>query len=108
MSEIALEAAGVAVEQLPAGRFPHSGRRVQFMLPGGHVMQLYAEKDRVGNSLPTRNPGTLASTLSNSSEMPSASLRVPTPSTSPSNPGLTATTVANAHRTYVIVTISTE
>ncbi len=54
-----VEASGVAVEHLPAGTYPRSGRRVQFVLPGGHVMQLYAEKDRVGNSMPTRNPGTL-------------------------------------------------
>jgi catechol 2,3-dioxygenase len=54
-----IEAAGVAVTHLPAGHYPHSGRRIQYTLPGGHVMQLYAEKDYVGNTMPRRNPGTL-------------------------------------------------
>jgi len=50
---------GVAVERIPAGTYPRSGRRIQFQLPGGHLMQLYADKDRIGNTLPTRNPGVL-------------------------------------------------
>lgn len=50
---------GLAVEHFPAGAFPHSGRRIQFELPGGHRMQLYAEKARVGNGLPTHNPGVI-------------------------------------------------
>ena len=54
-----IEEAGLTVEHLPAGTYPHSGRRVQFELPGGHLMQLYAEKERTGNTLPTRNPGVL-------------------------------------------------
>ncbi len=54
-----IEATGVPVTHLPAGHYPHSGRRIQFVLPGGHVMQLYAQKDHVGNSMPSRNPGTL-------------------------------------------------
>ncbi|MGD9600942.1 MAG: catechol 2,3-dioxygenase [Gammaproteobacteria bacterium] len=50
---------GIPVERIPAGTYPRSGRRLQFQLPGGHVMQLYADKDRIGNTLPTRNPGVL-------------------------------------------------
>lgn len=50
---------GMAVERIPAGHYPRSGRRIQFELPGGHLMQLYADKDQVGNSLPLRNPGVL-------------------------------------------------
>jgi catechol 2,3-dioxygenase len=54
-----IKAHGLAVERIAAGTYPRSGRRIQFKLPSGHLMQLYAEKDRVGNSLPTRNPGVL-------------------------------------------------
>jgi len=54
-----IRAYGLAVEHFPAGAFPHSGRRIQFELPGGHRMQLYAEKARVGNGLPTHNPGVM-------------------------------------------------
>ncbi len=50
---------GMPVARIAAGAFPNSGRRIQFELPGGHLMQLYAEKERVGNSLPLRNPGVL-------------------------------------------------
>lgn len=54
-----IRAYGLEVERIPAGVYPRSGRRLQFRLPGGHLMQLYAEKDQVGNSMPTRNPGVL-------------------------------------------------
>jgi len=50
---------GFNVERIPAGTYPRSGRRIQFELPSGHQMQLYADKDLVGNSMPTRNPGVL-------------------------------------------------
>ncbi len=50
---------GFNVERIATGTYPRSGRRIQLELPGGHVMQLYAEKDRIGNSMPTRNPGVL-------------------------------------------------
>jgi catechol 2,3-dioxygenase len=39
------------------GVYPKSGRRLQFTLPSGHVMQLYAHKEQTGNSLPLLNPG---------------------------------------------------
>lgn len=49
---------GLAVEHIPAGIYPKSGRRLQFKLPSGHVMQLYAHKDQIGNSMGLLNPGT--------------------------------------------------
>lgn len=54
-----IKAFGLPVERIAAGVYPRSGRRIQFELPSGHLMQLYAHKDRTGNSLPTRNPGVL-------------------------------------------------
>ena len=33
-----------------------TGERVRFTLPSGHVMELYAEKDKVGNGIPLINP----------------------------------------------------
>jgi len=50
---------GFAVERIPKGHYPRSGRRIQFELPGGHLMQLYAHKDQIGNGMQLRNPGTL-------------------------------------------------
>lgn len=52
-----LEAHGVTIEHLPAGTLPNSGRRLAFVLPSGHTMHLYAQKDQVGNTLGTVNPG---------------------------------------------------
>jgi catechol 2,3-dioxygenase len=54
-----IEAFGLAVKHITAGVYPHSGRRIEFVLPTGHTMQLYAHKDQTGNSLPLRNPGVL-------------------------------------------------
>ncbi|MCB1667523.1 MAG: catechol 2,3-dioxygenase [Pseudomonadales bacterium] len=51
-----LEAAGCTVKQLPAGDLPRCGRRLQFQLPTGHTLELYAEKEQVGNGLPLVNP----------------------------------------------------
>lgn len=50
---------GIEVEQVPAGVYPKSGRRLKFTLPTGHEMHLYAEKEQVGNTLGTLNPGVL-------------------------------------------------
>lgn len=50
---------GLDVEHIDAGVFPKSGRRIQFELATGHTMQLYAEKEQLGNNMPTRNPGTI-------------------------------------------------
>jgi catechol 2,3-dioxygenase len=52
-----LAADGIAVREFRTGAFPRSGRRIEFDLPSGHRMQLYAEKDQIGNGLPIRNPG---------------------------------------------------
>lgn len=51
---------GLTIEQIPAGVYPKSGRRLSFVLPSGHTMHLYAHKDQIGNGMPTRNPGTIA------------------------------------------------
>ncbi|ASY44138.1 catechol 2,3-dioxygenase [Sphingobium xenophagum] len=50
---------GITVEHVEAGVYPKSGRRLQFLLPSGHTMQLYAHKEQIGNGMPTRNPGTI-------------------------------------------------
>lgn len=50
---------GINVGRIEAGFYPKSGRRLQFVLPTGHTMQLYAEKEQVGNSLGVLNPGVL-------------------------------------------------
>jgi len=50
---------GLKVEHIDAGVYPMSGRRIQFELPSGHIMQIYAEKKQIGNGMPTRNPGTI-------------------------------------------------
>ncbi len=50
---------GIDVDQVPAGVYPKSGRRLKFKLPTGHEMHLYAEKEYVGNTLGTTNPGVL-------------------------------------------------
>ena len=57
--EAQIKAYGFPVERIAAGVYPRSGRRIQFELPSGHVMQLYAQKDQIGNTMPTRNPGVL-------------------------------------------------
>ena len=57
--ESRIESFGLAVERIPAERHAKSGRRIQFVLPSGHVMQLYAEKEQIGNTLGTRNPGVM-------------------------------------------------
>lgn len=52
-----IKAFGLEVSHIEAGVYPKSGRRLQFVLPSGHTMQLYAEKEQIGNTLPTINPG---------------------------------------------------
>lgn len=51
-----LTAGGVKVEQIPAGGHPKCGRRIGFQIPTGHTIQLYAEKEWVGNGIPMHNP----------------------------------------------------
>jgi catechol 2,3-dioxygenase len=55
----ALTEYGLEVEHIAAGVYPKSGRRIQFRLPSGHIMQIYAEKEQIGNGMPLRNPGTI-------------------------------------------------
>lgn len=54
-----IRARGLSVKRIDAGVHPKSGRRIEFVLPSGHTMQLYAEMEQVGNTLGTRNPGVL-------------------------------------------------
>lgn len=48
--------AGVEVEHIKSGAHPKSGRRIQFKVPSGHTLQLFAEKEIIGNGMPTLNP----------------------------------------------------
>jgi catechol 2,3-dioxygenase len=57
--ETKIRAFGLEVEHIAAEVYPKSGRRLQFVLPSGHCMQLYAEKEQIGNTLGVRNPGVL-------------------------------------------------
>lgn len=50
---------GIAVEHIDAGVYPKSGRRIAFVLPTGHHMHLYAEKEQLGNTMGTHNPGVI-------------------------------------------------
>lgn len=52
-----IEAFGLKVREIAAGVYPKSGRRLEFVLPTGHTMHLYAEKERLGNTLGYHNPG---------------------------------------------------
>ncbi len=52
-----IEAFGLPVKHIPAGTYPKSGRRLEFVLPSGHTMQIYAEKECTGNSMGYLNPG---------------------------------------------------
>ncbi|EIT70988.1 catechol 2,3-dioxygenase [Hydrocarboniphaga effusa] len=49
---------GLDVRRIEAGFYPKSGRRIEFTLASGHTMQLYAEKEQIGNTLGQLNPGT--------------------------------------------------
>ena len=50
---------GVETKEIAAGVYPRSGRRVEFKLPTGHICQLYAFKEQVGNGIEGQNPGTV-------------------------------------------------
>lgn len=54
-----IKAFGIDVEKVDAGVYPKSGRRLKFNIPSGHEMHLYAEKEQLGNTLGTFNPGTI-------------------------------------------------
>lgn len=53
-----LEVSGLATELqwIPAGEHPRTGRRLRFTIPTGHAIELFAEKDKVGNGMPYENP----------------------------------------------------
>jgi len=53
-----VENSGLVAETkwIPAGEHPMTGERFQFTVPTGHVMELFAEKEKVGNGMPTTNP----------------------------------------------------
>lgn len=53
-----LKAYGVTTERIPAGEMLHTGERVRFKIPTGHLIELYAEKTDVGNGMPYVNPET--------------------------------------------------
>ncbi len=48
---------GCKLESIPAGEHKATGERIRFEIPFGHKIELYAEKDKVGNGMPTINPG---------------------------------------------------
>lgn len=54
--EADLRAYGLATERIPAGELLATGERVRFQLPSGHFIELYAEKQVVGNGLQVLNP----------------------------------------------------
>lgn len=54
--EADLQAYGLSTERIPAGEMLETGERVRFELPSGHLIELYAEKSKVGNGIPLINP----------------------------------------------------
>ncbi len=54
----AITASGLATDTawVEAGEHLRTGRRFRFTVPTGHVMELFAEKDKVGNGMPLINP----------------------------------------------------
>jgi catechol 2,3-dioxygenase len=51
-----IEAAGVTVDEVPAGEQPGVGRRLGFVVPSGHRIELYAEMALSEDGPMTRNP----------------------------------------------------
>ena len=51
-----LRDAGVRAERLPAGDLLATGERFRFEVPTGHLIEIYAEKEDIGNGLPYENP----------------------------------------------------
>nr|AMK59096.1 catechol 2,3-dioxygenase [uncultured bacterium UPO38] len=51
-----IAAAGIATQMLPEGALPSTGRMLQFTLPSGHEMRLYAMKECVGTAVGSMNP----------------------------------------------------
>lgn len=53
-----IEASGLCTDMswIPAGEHLKTGERFRFTIPTGHAMELYAEKEKVGNGMPDVNP----------------------------------------------------
>lgn len=51
-----IEAYGIKTHMLPEGTMPFTGRLLQFNLPSGHEMRLYATKECVGTDVGSTNP----------------------------------------------------
>lgn len=47
---------GISTTLLPEGALPYTGRMLQFQLPSGHEMRLYATKELVGTGVGSLNP----------------------------------------------------
>jgi catechol 2,3-dioxygenase len=54
--ESALREHGVTTRRIPAGDLLGTGERVRFTIPSGHALELYAEKQDVGNGQSYVNP----------------------------------------------------
>ncbi|WP_322060130.1 catechol 2,3-dioxygenase [Paraburkholderia sp. J63] len=51
-----LRAYGIATERVPTGDLLATGERVRFEVPTGHLFELYAEKEEIGDTLGYVNP----------------------------------------------------
>lgn len=51
-----IEDYGIKTKMLPEGTLPSTGRMLQFQMPSGHDMRLYAFKEYVGTAVGTVNP----------------------------------------------------
>ena len=54
--EVDLRNYGLNIERIPAGELKGCGHRIRFEIPSGHQIELYADKECVGNGLGYRNP----------------------------------------------------
>lgn len=54
--KLKVEASGIETQVLPEGTLPSTGRMLQFTLPSGHEMRLYAMKECVGTEVGSINP----------------------------------------------------
>jgi catechol 2,3-dioxygenase len=50
---------GIKTERIAAGEMLETGERVRFQLPTGHLFELYAVKNHVGNGLGSTEPAAL-------------------------------------------------
>ena len=53
-----VKASGLAtdLQWIAAGEHPKTGERLRFTVPTGHLIELFAEKEKVGNGMPYENP----------------------------------------------------